>query len=140
MVTKKIKKRGNWFDAVFGLLVALALVSLGLAWGKQPQLGSSQLYLKVWVKDSATISQISRALPRAQTIFIDSHRYGARQTNYQTKVVDGQEILEITLVGSGELKADRVFFLGQRVYANREVILKGDYLARGWVVDYGLQD
>lgn len=138
MATKKVKKSWNWFDVVVGLLVALVLISLGLAWGKQPQLGSAQVYLKVLVKDPATISQISQALPKAQEIFIDSHRYGAQQVDYRHKVVEGQEVLEITLVGPGEIKADRAFFLGQRVYANREVILKGDYLARGWVVDYGL--
>lgn len=140
MVLKKVKKGWNWFDGVVVGLVILVVMSLVFAWGRQPQLGSAQLYLKVWVKDPATISQISQALPKAQEIFIDSHRYGAHQTDYQTKLVDGQEILEITLVGPGEIEADRAIFLGQRIYANREVILKGDYVARGWIVEYGLQD
>ncbi len=137
----KRKYKLNFFDIIVLTIILLGAVVIAVAYDNKPYLGSKMVNVQVVVTDQPTIENIKSKLDGSKNLFIDSDHYPVEQVSYELITgADGALRLFIKLRALGDIRQDKSILLGQRIYANQKVILKGDYSATGYITDYSYED
>lgn len=134
----KQRFRTNLFDIIFVIMAILLAVAAALSWNNQPYLGSKTVIVVIEVDDNYTFDNIKSKLSQSVGVYLNSNHYQAVQRSYEVKFdsITEKNQLYITISGLGSIEANKSILLGNRIYANEQVELHGDYYAKGRIVDF----
>lgn len=132
----------NIFDILCIVAILTIAIVIGLARSNQPYLGSRMVVAVIQVTDEDTVNNIASKLQQASQVYIGSNHYSASQlsADISTDVNTGKKQAVIKIGGLGEISNNKSIFLGQRIYANQEVQIRSNYLAKGYVTDFYYED
>lgn len=132
----------NIFDVLCIVAILTIAIVIGLARSNQPYLGSRTVVAVIQVTDEGTVNNIASKLQQASQVYIGSNHYFASQlsADITTDSNTGEKQAIIKISGLGEISNNKSIFLGQRIYANQEVQIRSNYLAKGYVTDFYYED